>query len=1693
MTPWKLPSIAGRSVGILGAGVLGRRIGACWASAGYKVHIRDPDPQQTNAALQYITNELWRYKPIVDPNTLSVHGFQDMKPAVEDSWLVIECVPERLDMKIDVFAKLEGVTQPDAILASNSSSYKSREMTAKVKPETAQRMLNTHYFVPPAIRIVELMTSGSTRQEIFPFLSEHFKASGMMPVIAHKESTGFILNRVWAAIKRECLMVLADGVASPKELDAVWTEMFIKNGSPPCTLMDSVGLDTVSLIEKHYIQERGLQDRGVLPFLQKYIDEGKLGAKSSKGGLYPPGHTVKTANQEQTSNDNLHAPFLYFLDIGWNNDPDDVEFSRKGRILVGSADGRSPLKVIVDHLPMPDGIALSQKAGKIFWTNMGTPGQNDGSIMSCNLDGSGVRVIIPPGAVHTPKQLSVDQDNEMLYFSDREGMRVFRCGVDGSNLQTLVRAGDWRKGIDDPTSWCVGITVSAREGKFYWTQKGPPKGSQGRIYRASIRMPEGYDASNRPDIEVVFDHLPEPIDLEMDEDGSALYWTDRGELPNGNSLNRATLNPDGSFSNHQVLARNLHEAIGLAIDKTTRHIYATDLGGAVYRFNVDGSGKQKFYEDQGAFTGIALLEQVDPSSSFFAIEVAGEAAPLNLLELARTLEYAALSTDHAQRQSAGQQLQSWESRPDYHVSLQTVFLDKSINNSVRFLAVILLKNGIDKYWRHTAKHAIQPAEKQFIRSRLLQGSVGEEDRNLALHNALVIAKIVRIDYPNDWPDVIPSIISVTRSARTESALALSGALQVLLRVVKELATARLRRSQTALQAVTPELVQLLGEIYTERTAAWQQFFARGGSGDEDEADYYMQNSLTALKILRRLVTVGYEHPHTDPMVQGFWSLSQSQFDQFLTGVSSESHIPAPFQDSVGKHLIQFTKLHIDMCDSHPASFPLLPNSIPLVKAYWNLVKQFSNEFEKSGGIRQTGSENHDGSAKHEGPLSEKLALKGLLLLRSCVSIAHRPMQTFKYKSPEVKNQEKEATELVKDQLLTNNFLLDIVQVTISRLFIFRQSDLEAWEEDPEEWEAAERNEGQAYEWAVRPCAERLLIDLLTHYKELGQPLLTYCEFATKVDMDIVTKEAAYCALGCAAAVIHEAFDFDRFLKTTLVKDAQIQDSMSKLLRRRIAILLNQWISIRTAEESRPAVYEIFRHLMNPDDPHNDQVVRITAAREFKGIVDDFGFQGEQFLPFAPDIFNQLMALLQEVASDETKLTVLDTIRAIVQRMETHISQFGDAIMLTLPKLWESAEKEEYMIKQSILAIMSALVDSMRGDSQRYQPAIIPLLREAMEPESALHLHLIEESVALWKSVTTQSYPPLHPDLVQMVELALPLLEYDSEVANQCLELVKNYILLAPREILDDRLRRPTLAALVKTLDARSREQSQTGAKSIELVLRIAEDIGGVQGLQVVVQDMLEIGLLNTIFEGLHSAWEASTTHGPNKKVSQINTIKQTDYFMLLARIALGDPTVFLTMLAGIASNAGSTIEQVWEWLGTLWFNNFDCMAEVERQKLSLLALTRLWELPDPMVQEKIVLARLQDFLAMWTSVVTELAASDDDQSLTTDQQGQDFRQSINSASGREQQQLPSGNNSKDYLVWDPNSLPSYEWDTPLDVTERQFSLKDPVHRVEAYEFTRERLAGLVQRMGGEQRFEAEWAVNVDKDVLEGFRRLGDGR
>ena len=155
---------------------------------------------------------------------------------------------------------------------------------------------------------------------------------------------------------------------------------------------------------------------------------------------------------------------IFFLDLGG------------GRVLSANPDG-SDLKTIVEEgRKLPDGLVVDSAARHMYWTNMGNPIANDGSILRSDLDGKNMTTVIPPGGTFTPKQLQLEKESGKLYWCDREGMRVMRANLDGSNIETLVDTsqGDPRPG-QDLRKWCVGIAVDAAGGKFYWTRREPIK------------------------------------------------------------------------------------------------------------------------------------------------------------------------------------------------------------------------------------------------------------------------------------------------------------------------------------------------------------------------------------------------------------------------------------------------------------------------------------------------------------------------------------------------------------------------------------------------------------------------------------------------------------------------------------------------------------------------------------------------------------------------------------------------------------------------------------------------------------------------------------------------------------------------------------------------------------------------------------------------------------------------------------------------------------------------------------------------------------------------------------------------------------------------------------------------------------------------------------------------------------------
>ncbi|KAI4921188.1 uncharacterized protein J4E92_008175 [Alternaria infectoria] len=1039
----------------------------------------------------------------------------------------------------------------------------------------------------------------------------------------------------------------------------------------------------------------------------------------------------------------------------------------------------------------------------------------------------------------------------------------------------------------------------------------------------------------------------------------------------------------------------------------------------------------------------------------FSIEAPAEANPLTESILFHVLRSAS-SADQTQVQTGTKQLQQWEKAAGFYPLLQTVFLDQSLPLEVRYLAVIQLKNGIDKYWRKTATNAVSKEDKATIRARLLESAVNEADHRLALQNALVVAKIVRFEFPNDWPDLFQQLLHILRASTDPNAyrLQLPRALLVLLYIVKELSTGRLLRTRQSLQTVAPEIFNVLGTIYVNKVQTWQAFFRDGGD-DEGGALESIDNSLLAIKTMRRLIIAGYEFPGRDKDVQEFWTLTRTHLGEFLQYVMPEnSPLASEVQKKIGRHLMQLSKLHLNMATTHPADFVLLPNSIELARDYWSLISRLGEQWgSKSIEGAKVGT---DGDAEDEAPILERLGLKGLLLIRACVKMVFFPTQTFRFKHQQEKDEKNAATHKIKTDLLTDDLVREMISALVQRFFVFRPSDLRMWEEEPDEWEKMEEG-AEDWEFAIRPCAEKLFLDLAKNFKNLIiQPLLqVFYTVATPENEDILFKDSVYTAVGLAADILHDQLDFDTFLEKTLVIEAAKQTPGFNIIRRRIAIIISQWITIKMAKEKKPIVYQIFQHLLDKSDPMNDQVVRITAGRKFHAVADEWEFQADAFLPYSQLMLDRLMALVQEVELPETKMALLNTISLVVYRLEHHITPYANSIIALLPPLWEQSG-EEHLMKQAILTLLARLTNAMKAESRSFHVSFLPIIQSAIEPGSETQVYLLEDALDLWASIIAQtpSAPePTPPELLNLLQYLLPLFSMDNETLRKAIEITEAYLLLAPSAVLADSFRPAILQALAELLGNLKPEANGIMTHLVTCIIRGAEGVGGENAVKVLTSDLISSGFLAKVLEGLHGAWTHHQSHGPYRELPSraVDGVVETDYFTVLARIGMASPSVLLEALSALSSEG---LEKTLDWLLEEWFGHIENIGDAPNKKLMCLVLTRFLEGAQPWM-----LGRLQSLIGIWTDVLGELLDGMDDR-------------------------------SQDSLFWPPEPYHPTEPEAPEDIRKRELIYTDPVHQINLVAFVREHLQQVIQQVGGEHAFQEEWLSRVDKEVLKGFGELG---
>jgi len=609
-----------RRIAIVGTGVIGASWAAQYLARGFDVIATDPAPNAEVNLRKYV-DEAWPalteigLAPGASRDRLSFNA--DMKQALAQADFVQENAPERPEFKIKLFADMDAATPVDSIIASSSSGITPSVMQSKcAHPE---RVLVGHPFNPPhIIPLVEVVGGTKTSPEAIERAIAFYDSIGKKTIRLNKEVTGHVANRLQAALYREIVYLIEQGVLNVVDADtAVSWGPGLRWGVMGQSLLWHLGGGEGGI--RHFMDHlmgpleamwAALGTPAMTPELKQTIVDGVLQEAAGRSvdqlaherdevllGLIAERRRIESRHVGQHSNG--AAERVLFLDVSG------------GRMASVKTDG-TELKVLIEGLKrVPDGIVVDVEAGHVYWTNMGNPTRNDGSIERADLDGGNRRTIVAEGATFTPKQLQLDAKGGKLYWCDREGMRVMRANLDGSTIETLVDTsqGDARPGRD-ATKWCVGIAVDHDRGHVYWTQKGPDNAGKGRILRANLDIPKGESAADRSDIEVLFDRLPEPIDLDLDLVERVIYWTDRGDAPRGNTVSRAPMDPSSRNGREpEILTSGLMEGIGLALDLKGRRMFFSDLGGSVYSAKLDGSDKRALTFAAGNLTGVAYIDE----------------------------------------------------------------------------------------------------------------------------------------------------------------------------------------------------------------------------------------------------------------------------------------------------------------------------------------------------------------------------------------------------------------------------------------------------------------------------------------------------------------------------------------------------------------------------------------------------------------------------------------------------------------------------------------------------------------------------------------------------------------------------------------------------------------------------------------------------------------------------------------------------------------------------------------------------------------------------------------------------------------------------------------------------------------------------------------------------------------------------
>lgn len=774
--------------------------------------------------------------------------------------------------------------------------------------------------------------------------------------------------------------------------------------------------------------------------------------------------------------------------------------------------------------------------------------------------------------------------------------------------------------------------------------------------------------------------------------------------------------------------------------------------------------------------------------------------------LQQVLIAAVQPSDPAVLQRVDEQLTAWETESPFWEALVHAALAREAGypSTLRQLAMIRFKNGIAKYWRprivNRKSVVIEHDAKERIRQRLLD-VLSEPDRVVATQGALSVARIMRHDYPDEWPTIVPTLQAALESSSaalheaaaqgrlaqsTAETLVLLRAADTLRHCVKELESVRIMagrlRMASLAECLIPVLQPVMERVFaiafdTNDTAAWAQ---TPGTAERLRASHLLLKSLHRLSLHEKGLISSRVQQIDSNVAYMFFASTPRQLAcvaQRRTEFVGTGHELLPV---LTKHMMAYAKLHYAFVSSFQSHITKWPSWTEVVEWYWGVLCDAAKDGASV-------SLHHDDD--------DDLVVYPYRWIVLSLKLLHATLDRWQRDRPA-------GTMFVGTS--GAQFELQVVDVLLKTYLRLTPTDLERWQAHPEQF-AIEEDQGDD-ELDIRPAAIELMRSLSRHSFRSGKgaapevPTVSdymWMQFEASAQWPltldgVLAREVVYHATGLCRDQLNPLWWYDSdadpdvrmsgAIHDRLIPEAAMDaDAIWIIVRRRIVWLLYEWSEF-VSEATRPIAYALLVQLLKQAPGYTDATIQLLAARSLAAIADTVDFERRTFLPYLQDTVVGLAHMLQGgIEEPDSIRSITHALCVIMDRADTDMVPYGPALVDMVPKMW-ARDDPQMRLKPSLLEFVSKLVEKYlpHVEAQAETQALVArLLRDSFEP--ATRSLLCHDALLLWYHTLASSYT-LSAPLVELLSFAPELLGQPEYAPLMC-RVWEETVLLAPEDVL----------------------------------------------------------------------------------------------------------------------------------------------------------------------------------------------------------------------------------------------------------------------------------------------------------------------